>query len=291
MKNSKFGDWCERFRVNYKGTVALKYLKEQYMDDNKKEFPLLEVLVLRACYHAATYSTKHDLFELKCQNDSICANELERVIDAIAVIREFKSKCPENSQWVLGIAPPQPGVKFGASDALQEHILFDSLLEKCARGLKRSRGNMIGMYHRMRQGNLVYPTPVDKYPARQDIAVLGLIFELVFLFKRWTSLVSGRRVSDLPCPEEVLSNEHSSATTKDPRQIISFPNQRWCSRMEGASLPTEGRPNYKLVAAFVNAALNRNLSFSQVDESLRRLHRNHPSVSLSAWPHTKKVDF
>jgi hypothetical protein len=189
--------------------------------------------VLEACYHALTYSIEHDPHELERRRNSVCADELDSVNKAIAVIREFSNKCPDIIGWALGVAPPQPGEKFDPNDSLQEDILLAGLLKKLARSLECTRGKHIAKYHRMRQGNLIYPAPVDQYAARPNIDVLGLIFELVFLFRRWTSLVRGRREPGLPYPGEVRSNEHSAAANNDLPQIFSFPDQRWFSGGRG----------------------------------------------------------
>ena len=103
--------------------------------------------------------------------------------------------------------------------------------------------------HRHSVGCLFFDEPVDEWPRLIDGAATPLMFNLVFLFKRWTGE---------PGPEHFA---------------------RWSA---GERMPTTGKPRYKIAAQFVDAALGPQLNSAEGRlKALLSRHRN--SIGIRGW--------
>ena len=257
-----FDEWRRDFAQSKPGRTALSALKglEKYRDSN--DYPELEDRVLRSCYSAWLFEKGPDPLEQRRQQANEIIAQIADQHKAIKTLRGFFRRHsnevgPALAASLLCLKRKNISLSTRDGTSLKVDVLFDEILAAYEESLKQPiLGVKYGPFtHRSQLGCLDYGRAIDYQKARPDAAVNGLLFELVFLFRRWTA-----------------SSEYA------------FPFRF----MQGEAMPKRGRPCYKQVILLINAALCRDVD-DQIDEQLAKdrltkLIKANPAVGLVAWP-------
>ena len=125
--------------------------------------------------------------------------------------------------------------------------LLDRYAEALRRDLLAKRGPFV---HRFKVGPLIYPRPVDRHSARINVRAMGLLFQLVLYFRRFTHGI---------------------------RSVGRLQN--------GERMPSYGEPYYDIASEFVNAATGKAFgTASQARDRLDKFLAKNPGIGFGQWP-------
>ena len=222
-------------------------------------FDELVLCVLNACEAAREHLGVSDINAERRRRDRQVLADLPRALDALEEFRRFVQHYPEHVGWAtvhLILELREDGIRFGMDGAriMPTVEMLQRMLEVLDKSL---RNNLLAGHgpflHRFQEGALVFDQPRDQQDrSLGDPVLTTLMFELVFLFRRFTAGVTKRR---------------ESLYAADPR------------------MPTDGQPCYRLAVAFVDAALDRHTEdVRSLERRFKKWQRANPDAAWGHWP-------
>ena len=216
-------EWVQNFESSPKGKKALsefQILKRK--KDSDGEFEALKNFVLDHCYQAYMYD--QDIVKEQFTVKRDYQKNLKKHADAIKAVKSFLKEYPLENLFAL--SRTNRSTDASSSSSVRSGILdsssFSDFLDKYLSNLQESDVNIS-----REVGPLFFPKVIDpnKHKMLSDLASHGLFFRLTMLIRHWT--------------------EHGEA---------------WNLCDWKMKMPDYGRPNYKIGALFVDAALKDNSS-------------------------------
>lgn len=288
--NKHFLKWAEQFRSKHTyvddpdsetGNVriplyaVLEPIKK--MRVRVKDVACLEMNLLYACYQAAhskppeDYSTS--IARRKWEVNELSLQAQQKYVDSLCSY-SIRNQTVVGNCFARASKMPREGRHTVDASAEDKAEIFQALLAEYAWGLKRVIKSpvIMGVDAKFGFGPFAYDKDAEEIEKRDrpDVITLGLCFNLVYLFRYFTA--------------ESLPSESSELFDIQPE---FFGNEL---KFRGNMLEV-GIPNYRTVAALVNATLKTRLSTDDIKLRLKDLLRPPKKVSPKLAGRKRDIEF
>jgi len=247
---TRLDEWSRELRKSTKGRRALDELGK-LKSINPQRFPLLQSVVLDACYRARHYPhDETEPFQAARKQSRKLQKELPGTIGALNAARDFSKRHPVSARLAFDAALAETiGKRRLTVDgraglpAIDPVDFFERLANRLRANSPRPDISFVGpiMYRRTVADQKHFP----------DLRLVGLALILTSRFRDWT---------------------HGGEIT---------------SQSNGRRMPKHGRPCYSQVAALVSVALDKKIEGRQIQEIVRKMLRRNPGLGIGHFP---KVD-
>ena len=203
--------------------------------------------------------------EIARRRDMAYLETLGPIINATRRIADHIDRYPDLDAWAIGGAllilkekdgsvplvshttKPSGVNPFGYGPGTAQDVVSRFLRHFSDELRQRPRAKAGPFIHRNQFGPLMYSKPIDRRSARTNPIITGVLFELVYLARLYTSPEPGRL--------EV-----------------------------GGQLPKTGCPFWPVALAFLEEGFETYLTKKEAQDRLRQLHRRDPGLSWVGWP-------